>query len=311
MAARGTSKRAMSEQLGVSIRTVGNHINHVYGKLGISTREELAALLSLSSQLLSPPGLTTPRTIRRIVATRLQAGCGERLSPGLWSWHSRRTETTMSKTRSLVASLVVALAFGFVGAACGGDDGGPLQAQAASGDAAAPAVTSAQDTAADDEASNTTGADAEQDGRRRHVRERRWLQRRRRTTARRRSSPRARGRAPSTSRCLVMSTSPRTCLVEAVTQGEFSLLTFAADDGSGASQIAFTAGSETEAAIFVSSNGFTGGGEIGKECSLSTSTNEEKKVEGSFSCKGAKGVKAASLDDLVVDIQGTFTMTRP
>jgi len=34
----------------VSIRTVGNHINHVYGKLGISTREELAALLSLSSQ---------------------------------------------------------------------------------------------------------------------------------------------------------------------------------------------------------------------------------------------------------------------
>ena len=96
-----------------------------------------------------------------------------------------------------------------------------------------------------------------------------------------------------------------------VTQGEFSLLTFAADDGSGASQIAFTAGSETEAAIFVSSSGFTGGGEIGKECSLSTSTNEDKKVEGSFSCKGAKGVKAASLDDLVVDIQGTFTMTWP
>ncbi len=50
MAARGTSKRVMSEQLGVSIRTVGNHINHVYGKLGISTREELAALLSLGSQ---------------------------------------------------------------------------------------------------------------------------------------------------------------------------------------------------------------------------------------------------------------------
>ncbi len=49
MAARGTSKRMMSEQLGVSIRTVGNHINHVYGKLGITSREELAALLSLSS----------------------------------------------------------------------------------------------------------------------------------------------------------------------------------------------------------------------------------------------------------------------
>ncbi len=85
MAARGTSKRAMSEQLGVSIRTVGNHINHVYGKLGISTREELAALLSLSSQNVSPPGLTTLRTSRRIVGERLQAGCGDRLSPGLWS----------------------------------------------------------------------------------------------------------------------------------------------------------------------------------------------------------------------------------
>src|SRR4029077_11822293 len=97
----------------------------------------------------------------------------------------------------------------------------------------------------------------------------------------------------------------------AITQGAFSLLTFAAEDGSGASQIAFTAGSETEAAIFVSSSGFTGGGEIGKECSLSTSTNEEKTVEGTFNCKGAKGVKAASLDDLVVDIQGTFTLTRP
>ena len=65
----------------------------------------------------------------------------------------------MSKTRSLVASLVVALAFGFVGAACGGDDGGPLQAQAASGDSAAPDVASSQDTAADDGASNTTGAE--------------------------------------------------------------------------------------------------------------------------------------------------------
>ena len=50
MAARGTSKRVMSEQLGVSIRTVGNHINHVYGKLGISTREELAALLSVGTE---------------------------------------------------------------------------------------------------------------------------------------------------------------------------------------------------------------------------------------------------------------------
>ena len=61
----------------------------------------------------------------------------------------------------------------------------------------------------------------------------------------------------------------------------------------------------------MSSNGVTSGGEIGKECSLAVSTNDEKKVVGSFSCKDATALKAASLDDLVVDIQGTFTMTRP
>jgi hypothetical protein len=217
----------------------------------------------------------------------------------------------MSKPRSLVASLVVALAFGFLGAACGGDDGGPLQAQAANDDAAAPDVASSQDTAAGDEASNTTAADdqnnaedadtSESDGG---------------------SNGGSNGDTPpqlaegAWEGTLHFEVSGDVDLSAdmpggAVTQGEFSLLTFAADDGSGASQIAFTAGSETEAAIFVSSNGFTGGGEIGKECSLSTSTNDEKKVEGSFSCKGAKGVKAASLDDLVVDIHGTFTLTRP
>ena len=221
----------------------------------------------------------------------------------------------MSKTRSLVAPLVVALAFGFLGAACGGDDGGPLQAQAASDDAGPPDVASTQDTTAGDAASNTTGpqdankaedadtseSDAGTDG----------------------SSAGTGG--SGTPPQLAQGAWEGTIHFEVsgdvdisadmpgggVTQGEFSLLTFAADDGSGASQIAFTAGSESEAAIFVSSEGFTGGGEIGKECSLSTSTNEEKKVEGSFSCKGAKGVKAASLDDLVVDIQGTFTMARP
>jgi DNA-binding CsgD family transcriptional regulator len=45
MACRGLSKREIAETLFLSTRTVGNHINHIYAKLGISSREELAALL--------------------------------------------------------------------------------------------------------------------------------------------------------------------------------------------------------------------------------------------------------------------------
>ena len=218
----------------------------------------------------------------------------------------------MLKTRSLVGPLVVALAFGFFVAGCGGDDGGPLQARAAS-DNAAPDVASSQDTAVDDEASNTTAADNANNAE---------------DASQSDAAAGSQGTGDGGSGTppqLAQGAWEGTVHFEVsgdvdlsadmpgsgVTQGEFSLLTFAADDGSGASQIAFTAGSQSEAAIFVSSNGFTGGGEIGKECSLSTSTNEDKKVEGTFSCKGAKGVKAASLDDLIVDIEGTFTMTRP
>ena len=216
----------------------------------------------------------------------------------------------MSKTRSLVAPLVVALAFGFVGAACGGDDGGPLQAQGANGDAAAPDATSSQDTAADGGVSDSTAA---QDANKAED-----------TNTSQSDAGTGGSNEAGTPPQLGQGAWVGTIHFEVsgdvdlsadmpgngITQGEFSLLTFAAEDGSGASQVAFTAGSNSEAAIFVSSEGFTGGGAIGKECSLSTSTNNDTTVEGSFSCKGAKGVKATSLDDLVVDIQGTFTLAR-
>jgi DNA-binding CsgD family transcriptional regulator len=45
MAGRGLSKREIASLLHLSVRTVGNHINHVYGKLGISSREELRVLV--------------------------------------------------------------------------------------------------------------------------------------------------------------------------------------------------------------------------------------------------------------------------
>jgi DNA-binding CsgD family transcriptional regulator/tetratricopeptide (TPR) repeat protein len=47
MAARGMTKREIADSLCVSVRTVGNHINHVYGKLGVATRAELRAVLGV------------------------------------------------------------------------------------------------------------------------------------------------------------------------------------------------------------------------------------------------------------------------
>jgi DNA-binding CsgD family transcriptional regulator len=47
MAARGLSKREIAETLFLSPRTIGNHINHVYAKLGISSREELRAAVGV------------------------------------------------------------------------------------------------------------------------------------------------------------------------------------------------------------------------------------------------------------------------
>ena len=47
LAARGQSNREIAAQLFVSIRTVNNHLNHVYAKLGFSDREQLATALDL------------------------------------------------------------------------------------------------------------------------------------------------------------------------------------------------------------------------------------------------------------------------
>jgi DNA-binding NarL/FixJ family response regulator len=41
LAARGLSKREIADRLYLSVRTVGNHINHIYGKLLIHSRDEL------------------------------------------------------------------------------------------------------------------------------------------------------------------------------------------------------------------------------------------------------------------------------
>ena len=55
MAARGMTKRDIADALSVSIRTVGNHINHLYAKLGVSTRDELRAVLRFTASQRSAP----------------------------------------------------------------------------------------------------------------------------------------------------------------------------------------------------------------------------------------------------------------
>jgi DNA-binding CsgD family transcriptional regulator len=46
LAATGCSNRVIADRLGISLRTVENHLNRVYGKLGITGRVELQVLLA-------------------------------------------------------------------------------------------------------------------------------------------------------------------------------------------------------------------------------------------------------------------------
>ncbi|MEO7803833.1 MAG: LuxR C-terminal-related transcriptional regulator [Actinomycetota bacterium] len=46
LAARGLASRDIAEKLVLSVRTIDNHLHHVYAKLGVNNRDELGALLS-------------------------------------------------------------------------------------------------------------------------------------------------------------------------------------------------------------------------------------------------------------------------
>jgi len=63
-AARGESSRAIAERLVVSVRTVDNHLQNVYTKLGISGRRALPAALARAaiSEADVPPGLPPAST---------------------------------------------------------------------------------------------------------------------------------------------------------------------------------------------------------------------------------------------------------
>jgi DNA-binding CsgD family transcriptional regulator len=53
--ARGLSNRAMARRLTVAEKTVGHHIQHIYNKLGVSTRAA-ATLFAMQHDLLDPLG---------------------------------------------------------------------------------------------------------------------------------------------------------------------------------------------------------------------------------------------------------------
>jgi DNA-binding NarL/FixJ family response regulator len=50
LAVEGLSNGAIAEQLFVSVRTIESHLHHAFTKLGVTTREELAAVAGLSGE---------------------------------------------------------------------------------------------------------------------------------------------------------------------------------------------------------------------------------------------------------------------
>ncbi|MFJ1758539.1 LuxR C-terminal-related transcriptional regulator [Kitasatospora sp. NPDC088134] len=59
LAAAGTASRAIAEGLHLSVRTVDNHLQNIYGKLGVTGRNQLAAALGESAAE-APPAPSTP-----------------------------------------------------------------------------------------------------------------------------------------------------------------------------------------------------------------------------------------------------------
>ncbi|HMK12480.1 MAG TPA: hypothetical protein VK461_12900 [Acidimicrobiales bacterium] len=94
-----------------------------------------------------------------------------------------------------------------------------------------------------------------------------------------------------------------------ITQGGTSIMTFASDEAATkASQIAL---SPEGSSVFVTVDAVSVGGNVGEQCSVSASTNSDAKAVVDFSCNGVEGVSTKDLKSHVVDIEGTFEVTRP
>lgn len=60
LAARGHSNRQMAQRLSISERTVAHHIQHMYDKIGVSTREG-ATRFAMQHDLLRTTGQPVPK----------------------------------------------------------------------------------------------------------------------------------------------------------------------------------------------------------------------------------------------------------
>jgi hypothetical protein len=88
-------------------------------------------------------------------------------------------------------------------------------------------------------------------------------------------------------------------------------MTFADDtDGIETSQVAFSNDPTQESAVFVTADDVSAGGVIGKECSVSMSTNDETSAAGDFQCEGVSGVSMTRAEEYNVSIQGSFTLQK-
>jgi hypothetical protein len=97
----------------------------------------------------------------------------------------------------------------------------------------------------------------------------------------------------------------------AFTQGDITIMTFADDtDGIETSQVAFSNDPSQESAVFVTADDVSAGGVIGKECSVSMSTNDENAAAGDFQCEGVSGVSMTRAEEYNVSIQGSFTLQK-
>ncbi len=97
----------------------------------------------------------------------------------------------------------------------------------------------------------------------------------------------------------------------AFTQGDITIMTFADDtDGLESSQVAFSNDPAQESAVFVTADDVSAGGVIGKDCSVSMSTNDETAAAGDFECEGVSGVSTLRAEEYNVNIQGSFTLQK-
>jgi len=95
-----------------------------------------------------------------------------------------------------------------------------------------------------------------------------------------------------------------------ISQAGSSVLTFAFDEAATkGSQIALSP--DQGSSVFVTVDNVSAGGNVGDKCSVSASTNDDAKAVVDFSCKGVEGVSTKDLKSYVVDIKGTFEVTRP